>query len=524
MIHTKHIFSPFSPFSPSLLVGLAFAAPFASHAQLTLRPTSPLATPTFTCANAPEPVVTPGALKNPGLALSTTATSVADRGNQQRWAYAFNPATPGSHTIPQAVAGSTEQIPRSYTVAGNVAPTDLSSLSAMAWQHFSGREVFAYSGGTAAAPQLATGQSLGSVGFYLSNPNGGAPANQTRFFQFQFHLAPEVNPSTYRLTLNGATADDQVIKYYVNGVAWPTTAMPLGGGATPDQQWRTGLNTITVAIYDTNPSATRLIVAGATSSDCAVDMQTLAVTVAVQNPVISPAQTETFTGVATATPGAGGAAAPMPAGTSVTLVLTGPNGFSATQATTVPGNDGQYSVVWPAGLAPGSYTVVASLTDQPSIQSAQGSFMVVVDTFAITVAVQNPVISPAQTQTFTGLATATPGAGGAAAPMPAGTPITLTLTGPNGFTATQATTVPGADGQYSVVWPAGLATGDYTVIASLTAQPSTQSTVGTFVVRADVPVVPSVVQPVPTLSQWSLLALSALLALMGMGQKRQRKN
>ncbi len=401
----------------SLLMALAFAAPLASHAQLTLRPASPLAIPTFTCANAPDPLVTPGALKNPGQALSTTAISVADRGNQQRWAYAFDPATPGSHTVPLAVAGSTEQIPTSYTLAGNVAPADLSSLSTMAWQHFSGREVFAYSGGTAAAPQLGTGQSLGSVGFYLSNPNGGAAANRTRFFQFQFQLAPEVNPSTYRLTLNGQAADDQILKYYVNGVAWPTTTMPLGGGATADQQWRTGPNTLTVAIFDTNPSATRLIVAGATSSDCAADMRLLAVTVAVQIPVISPAQTQTFTGVATATPGAG-----------------------------------------------------------------------------------------------------------SAAPMPAGTPITLTLAGPNGFTATQASTVPGNDGQYSVVWPAGLAPGDYTVIASLTDQPATQSTLGTFVVRADVPVVPTVAQPVPTLSQWSLLALSAFLALMGMGQTRRRKN
>lgn len=360
----------------ALAAGLALASPLASHAQLTLRPASALPVPTFTCANAPEPLATAGALKNPGQALNTNAVSIADRGNQQRWAYVYDPANPGSHTIPQAVAGSTEQIPTSYTLAGNTPPPDLGSLSSMDWQYFSGREVFAYSGGTATAPQLGTGQSLTSVGFYLSNPNGGAASNQTRFLQFQFYLAPEVDPSTYKLTLNAVSADDQILRYYLNGTAWQTAGTQLGGGAAADQQWRTGLNTLTVALFDTISSATRLVVGGATASDCAADMRALGVTVSVQTPVITPEQTETFSGVATATPSSGGAAAPLPAGTPVTITLTGPSGFTATQFTNVVGNAGQYSITWPAGLQAGSYQVIANLADQPSIQSALGTFEV----------------------------------------------------------------------------------------------------------------------------------------------------
>ena len=367
-------------YKQALSVGLVVAAPLVSHAQLVLRPASALPIPTFTCANASEPLATAGALKNAGQALNTNAVSAADRGNQQRWAYAFDPANPGSHTIPQAVAGSTEQIPTSYTLAGNTPPPDLSSLSSMAWQHFSGREVFAYSGGTLIAPQLGTGQSLTSVGFYLSNPNGGAASNQTRFLQFQFYLAPEVDPSTYKLTLNAVSADDQILRYYLNGTAWQSAGTQLGGGTAADQQWRTGLNTLTVALFDTISSATRLVIGGATASDCAADMRALGVSLAVQAPVITPVQTETFTGIATAVPSGGGAALPLPAGTSVTVTLTGPNGFTATQSTTVAGNDGQYSLTWPAGLAPGNYEVIANLTGQPTVQSTLGSFEVRVDT------------------------------------------------------------------------------------------------------------------------------------------------
>lgn len=359
--------------SPAWLIGLLLAAPLASQAQLVYRADSPLSIPTFTCGNAAEPVLTAGALKDPGQVLNTNATSISDRGNQQRWAYAFNPAAPGSHTIPQATAGATEEIPTSLTFAGNAVPAALSSLPAMAWQHFSGREVFAYSGGTLASPQLGTGQSLSSVGFYLANPNGGAASNQTRFLRYQFYLAPEADAATYQLSLGGVGADDQIAGYYINGVLSGTSPI-LGAGASADLQWKTGLNTLTVALYDTIPSATRLIVGTATSSACI--LQTLAVTVAVQTPVITTAQTESFNGVATSAAPGGGASTPLPLGTAITLRLSGPDGFSASQSTTVTGSSGEYALTWPAGLAPGNYEVIANLSDQPTVQSSVGSFTV----------------------------------------------------------------------------------------------------------------------------------------------------
>lgn len=356
-----------------MLMGLAWAAPLMAQAQLVYRPDSPLSIPTFTCSNAAEPFLTTAALKDPGQVLNTNATSISDRSNQQRWAYAFNPAAPGSHTIPQATAGTTEEIPTSLTFAGNAVPAALSSLPTMAWQHFSGREVFAYSGGTLTSPQLGTAQSLSSVGFYLANPNGGAPSNQTRFLRYQFYLAPEADAATYQLSLSGVGADDQIAGYYINGVLSGTSPV-LGAGPTADLQWKTGLNTLTVALYDTIPSATRLVVGGATASACI--LQTLAVTLAVQAPLITTAQTQELSGIATSAAPGGGASTPLPPGTTITLQLSGPDGFSASQTTTVIGSGGAYSLTWPAGLAPGNYEVIALLSDQPGVQSSVGSFTV----------------------------------------------------------------------------------------------------------------------------------------------------
>lgn len=61
---------------------------------------------------------------------------------------------------------------------------------------------------------------------------------------------------------------------------------------------------------------------GATASACI--LQTLAVTLAVQAPRITTAQTQDLSGIA---PG-GGASTPLPPGTTITLHLSGPDGFS----------------------------------------------------------------------------------------------------------------------------------------------------------------------------------------------------
>lgn len=348
------------------------ATPVTAQAQLAYRPESPLSIPTFTCSNATEPALTTGARTDPGQVLNTNAISFSDRGNQPRWAYAFIADNPGSHTIPQTTAGETEDIPMAFTIAGNTMPTTLSGLPALAWQHFSGREVFAYNGGTAVSPQLASSQSLSSVGFYLANPNGGAAANQTRLLRYQFYLAPEADAASYQLSLTGVAADDSIAGYYINGVL-SGSSPTLGGGASPELQWKTGLNTLTVALYDTIPSATRLTIGGASASACV--LSTLAVTVVVQNPVITTEQTEVFSGLATSA-APGGTSKPLPIGTAVTLTLSGPNGYSNSQTTTVTGNAGEYSLVWPAGLAPGDYQVIATLSAQPTVQSAMGSFVV----------------------------------------------------------------------------------------------------------------------------------------------------
>ncbi|MDO5623904.1 MAG: IPTL-CTERM sorting domain-containing protein [Pseudomonadota bacterium] len=351
----------------------------AAHAQVVERNTSPLPLPTFTCANPdPADALTSDALSNPGTVLNTTAPNTAnlhtDRGNQPRWAYAYDPAAIGSHTVPAETVGATENIPTSYTIAGDN-PPDLGGLPALQWQHFSGRELFAYNGGSANNPTLNSVQSLASVGFYLSNPNGGAASNQTRLLRYQFYLAPEVDPATYVLTLGSRSADDRHTASYINDER-ATSLDVLGGGATPAQQWRTGLNTLTIALFDTSPSATRFGLTGATASNC-TSMRTLALSQTLSATQATPAVPITISGTAQATPAGGGTAVPLPVGTPVTVTITGPGGYSVTLDTTVTGTNGEYSVDTPTGLAPGSYTVNARLTDQPTVVAAASTFAVV---------------------------------------------------------------------------------------------------------------------------------------------------
>lgn len=65
---------------------------------------------------------------------------------------------------------------------------------------------------------------------------------------------------------------------------------------------------------------------GATASACI--LQTLAVTLAVQAPRITTAQTQELSGIATSAAPGGGASTPLPPGTTITLQLSGPDGFS----------------------------------------------------------------------------------------------------------------------------------------------------------------------------------------------------
>ena len=466
------------------------ASPWLAQAQTTVERNTPsLPVPVFTCADA-SPVLTPGALTNPGSVLNTKAVSATDRGNQPRWAYAYDPANLGAHPSPAATLGQTELVPYTYFVTGSTsdAPSDLSSLAGMRWQYFTGREIYAYNSGTLTNPQLGTAQSLQRIGFYRNNPDS-ITGNRIRFFRYEFDLAPEVNPDDYVLTLLRGWADDRVAKIYMNdadaGVPATTgsnlpTSLSLGGSHTTPK-WQTGRNTLTLAVWDSGPSATFLGLDSATSSNCAASMRTLGVDVSVSAPLITPAQTISFSGTASATV-PGGTAQPLPVGTPITLTLTGPGGTTETLNTTVTGANGEYSVTRPAGLAEGSYSVQASLSNQPTVVSPASSFAVAAATHGISLAVSSSQITPAETISFSGTATRTQA--GTTQPLPVGTPITLTLTGPGGTTETLNTTVTGANGEYSVTRPAGLAEGSYSVQASLSGVPGVVSPAGSFAVAA----------------------------------------
>ena len=90
--------------------------------------------------------------------------------------------------------------------------------------------------------------------------------------------------------------------------------------------------------------------------------------------------------------------------------------------------------------------------------------------------------------------------------VPAGTTVTITITGPNGFTRTLTATTDGA-GAYGPV-PAGtLPAGDYTVT---TTAAGVAPVAQTLAVRAAAGA--GAVQAVPTLGTWALGLLGLLLA------------
>ena len=157
----------------------------------------------------------------------------------------------------------------------------------------------------------------------------------------------------------------------------------------------------------------------------------------------------------------------------------------------------------------------ASLSGVPGVVSPAGSFAVAAATQSLSLAVSSSQITPAETISFSGTATRTQA--GTTQPLPVGTPITLTITGPGGTVETLNTTVTGANGEYSVTRPAGLAEGSYSVQASLSGVPSVVSAPANFTVRQTTPV------PVPTMGGWALGLLAALLGALGMRQRQQRR-
>ena len=142
----------------------------------------------------------------------------------------------------------------------------------------------------------------------------------------------------------------------------------------------------------------------------------------------------------------------LPAGSTITLTVTGANGVSQLFSTTVQAG-GVFSVDVPAALVSGPFTVSARGTDAAG-NTATATDNGVVDTVPPAITVDAPALTNDTTPPLTGTTD-----------LPAGSTITLTVTGANGAVQTFTTTVQ-AGGVFSVSVPAALVEGGFTVVAS----------------------------------------------------------
>lgn len=508
------------------------------------------APPVFVCPTAsPAPA---GTVNDVGTVLNTTAVSEADRGNQPRWEAAIGASgfpNPLPSTVPSNLTfGYLSGTEIANYVGGLSAPNSLAQVGfypyptgfvAPATMYF--RYRFQLDPTVDPATYLLT-----LNGIWADDTVTAIYMNGVRWTG---NATPAL-PTTYANTA-GSTAT-------------------LGGGSTTAQQWKAGANEVTLLVYDSGGAAVRLRVASSSaqcpSGPVAITIApaptvTLAQPVALSGTTSGLADgtqiTVTVVGTdgvphdypATVTGGAWSvtvpagtlpagsydvkattpsglpataqgtvlapvlAPAPLPAtigpsetvnlsgtltnvpvGTPVTIELAGPGGSVQTFTTQTTDAAGNYGPV-PAGpLAPGSYTATTSAT---GVAPQQQTFSVVAPAV--------PVLSPTPLPATVGPSDNVD-LSGTLTNVPAGTTVTITITGPNGFTRTLTATTDGA-GAYGPV-PAGtLPAGDYTVT---TTAAGVAPVAQTLAVRAAAGA--GAVQAVPTLGTWALGLLGLLLA------------
>lgn len=508
------------------------------------------APPVFVCPTvSPAPA---GTVNDVGTVLNTTAVSEADRGNQPRWEAAIGASgfpNPLPSTVPSNLTfGYLSGTEIANYVGGLSAPNSLAQVGfypyptgfvAPATMYF--RYRFQLDPTVDPATYLLT-----LNGIWADDTVTAIYMNGVRWTG---NATPAL-PTTYANTA-GSTAT-------------------LGGGSTTAQQWKAGANEVTLLVYDSGGAAVRLRVASSsaqcpsgpvaitiapaptvtlaqpfalsgTTSGLADGTQ-ITVTVVgtdgvphnypatvtggawsvtvpagtlpagsydvkattpsglpataqgtVLAPVLAPAPLPATIGPSE-TVNLSGTLTNVPVGTPVTIELAGPGGSVQTFTTQTTDAAGNYGPV-PAGpLAPGSYTATTSAT---GVAPQQQTFSVVAPAV--------PVLSPTPLPATVGPSDNVD-LSGTLTNVPAGTTVTITITGPNGFTRTLTATTDGA-GAYGPV-PAGtLPAGDYTVT---TTAAGVAPVAQTLAVRAAAGA--GAVQAVPTLGTWALGLLGLLLA------------
>ena len=508
------------------------------------------APPVFVCPTvSPAPA---GTVNDVGTVLNTTAVSEADRGNQPRWEAAIGASgfpNPLPSTVPSNLTfGYLSGTEIANYVGGLSAPNSLAQVGfypyptgfvAPATMYF--RYRFQLDPTVDPATYLLT-----LNGIWADDTVTAIYMNGVRWTG---NATPAL-PTTYANTA-GSTAT-------------------LGGGSTTAQQWKAGANEVTLLVYDSGGAAVRLRVASSsaqcpsgpvaitiapaptvtlaqpfalsgTTSGLADGTQ-ITVTVVgtdgvphnypatvtggawsvtvpagtlpagsydvtattpsglpattqgtVLAPVLAPAPLPATIGPSE-TVNLSGTLTNVPVGTPVTIELAGPGGSVQTFTTQTTDAAGNYGPV-PAGpLAPGSYTATTSAT---GVAPQQQTFSVVAPAV--------PVLSPAPLPATVGPSDNVD-LSGTLTNVPAGTTVTITITGPNGFTRTLTATTDGA-GAYGPVPARTLPAGDYTVT---TTAAGVAPVAQTLAVRAAAGA--GAVQAVPTLGTWALGLLGLLLA------------
>ena len=417
--------------------------------------TPPPAPPTFYCdANRPANADTVQAQLNT-LAPNNNVND-PDRGNQPRWEWAA-PSFPG------------------------VTQGEAQRPNGLNWTHFTGMELVSYAD---TLPHRGT-----RIGFYPRQP--GAVANTLRYFRYQFKLDQSVDPATYALHIGNMIADDRIVGIYINDTRVSTGPMAtIGGGATIDTQWKAGLNELTFAVFDTDPSATWLGISNVTQSGCVVlpPETTLAPPAGVDN-----ATPPTFSGTTSN----------APAGSTVTIVIRDAASNEVDRLTTTTDAAGNYSITRTNPLPEGTYTIESAVAGDASPANAP---------LVVTAAPETTLAPPA------GVDDATPPTfSGTTSNAPAGSVVTIVIRDAAGNEVDRLTTTTNALGNYSITRTLSLPAGDY-VIESAVAGDTSPVTGITLTVRRR-----SVGAPVavPALDMWALGLLGAALGAVGMRRRRR---
>ena len=181
--------------------------------------TPPGTPPTFYCDTDRPPGADRVEAQLNTVAGNTTVPNHPDRGNQPRWEWTPTGFAPllGADPLP----------------------------GGMSWTFINGHEMDRY---------MSTHSSR-RVGTFPPVSDPQLPGNLTYYFRYRFNLAPTVDPATYKLRIANLAADDRIVGVYLNGkrmATAPSTPLALGGGITPNEQWRMGANELAFAVRDTS--------------------------------------------------------------------------------------------------------------------------------------------------------------------------------------------------------------------------------------------------------------------------------